>query len=147
MSLSLSSLKSAKRKKGKRRGRGDASGSGTYSGRGQKGQRSRSGGRKNLKRKGLKQMLQQIPKKRGFKSFYPSLAIVNLDDLDKSFANGEMVTLNKMIKVGLIKNSKKRVKILADGRLSKKLTVLAHGFSKKAEDAINKSGGQAQIIK
>ncbi|MCK4554160.1 hypothetical protein KAU19_04310, partial [Candidatus Parcubacteria bacterium] len=68
--LRLHNIKPNKKavKKRKRVGRGNASGHGTYSGRGIKGQRSRSGGKSGLKRLGMKMILRNIPKKRGFKS-------------------------------------------------------------------------------
>jgi len=147
MVLSLSNLKSFKQKSRRRKGRGDGSGRGTYSGRGLKGQRSRSGGRKNLKRKGLKQFLQQIPKSRGFKSMYPSFEVVNIRDLNNKFEKGEIITLNKMLKVGLINTKVKGVKILGQGKLNKKFIVQAHSFSKSAENAIKKAGGKTELIK
>ncbi|PIY78798.1 MAG: 50S ribosomal protein L15, partial [Parcubacteria group bacterium CG_4_10_14_0_8_um_filter_35_7] len=88
MSLSLHNLKSRKRKKRKRVGRGNASGHGTYSGRGLKGQKSRSGGKKGLKLKGFKVIIQNIPKTRGFKSIHPKMEIVNTGDLEKKFKEG-----------------------------------------------------------
>lgn len=146
MSLSLSNLKAAARKKRKRVGRGDSSRQGTYSGRGQKGQRARSGGRHGLKRRGLKQFLQQIPKQRGFQSFYPGFLVVNLSDLEKKFKEGELVTVARMRHAGLLKDQGRRVKILGQGTLTKKLNVQAHGFSKSAKDAIIKAGGTVVII-
>jgi len=147
MSLSLSQLKSIKRKKIKRLGRGDASGHGTYATRGQKGQRARTGGRKNLKRRGLKLFLLQIPKRKGFKSSGLKFSVVNLKDLEKKFAAGSQINPSRLSQAGLVANSQTVVKILGSGRLTKKLSVQAHGFSKTAKDAIIKAGGTAQIIK
>jgi len=147
MRLELHNLKSHKTKERKRIGRGNASGQGTYAGRGQKGQRSRSGGKKGLKRKGLKLFLQQIPKKRGFKSFYPNMATVNVEDLEKEFAANELVTPGKLFKAGLIRTDAYGVKILGEGKLIKKLTVKADSFSKNAENAIKKAGGKIELIK
>lgn len=146
MELSLANLKSYQRKDRKRVGRGDASGHGTYSGRGQKGQKSRSGGRKGLKRMGLKQFLRQIPKKRGFKSFYPKRQVVNIGDLEKKFKENEIITPEKLMEKGLLKSAYPGVKILAQGKLTKKLIVRAHGFSKSAESAIKKAGGRIEYI-
>lgn len=147
MVLSLSNLKSFKQKVRRRVGRGDGSGRGTYSGRGLKGQRSRSGGRKKLKRKGLKQFLHQIPKLRGFKSMYPSFEIVNVGELNAKFDNGEIITLNKILKAGLVKTKVNGVKILGHGKLDKKFTVQAHNFSKSAKNAIKRAGGKIELIK
>jgi len=147
MEIKLYNLKSFDWRKRKRIGRGDSSGHGTYSGRGQKGQKARSGGKGGLKRKGLKQFLQQIPKKRGFKTLYPKLQIVQLKDLDKRFKDNEFITPNKLVKVGLTKSISLGVKILGTGKLSKRLIVKADKFSKPAENAIKKAGGKIELIK
>ncbi len=147
MSLSLSQLKSVKHKKIKRLGRGDATGHGTYSTRGQKGQRARTGGRKKLKRRGLKLFLLQIPKRKGFKGLKQRPFVVNLKDLESRFADGSLVNPSRLVQVGLVASQQGEVKILGDGQLAKKLNVQAHGFSKTAKDAIIKAGGTAQLIK
>lgn len=147
MEIKLHNLKSFNRKNRKRVGRGNASGHGTYSGRGLKGQRARAGGKSGLKRMGLKSFLQQIPKVRGFKSYHPRMQIVQLRDLDKRFKENELITLKQLFKAGLIKSIVLGVKILGPGKLSKKLIVKAHKFSKSAENAIKKAGGKIELIK
>lgn len=146
MTLTLSNLKSYPRKYKRRVGRGNASGRGTYSGRGQKGQKSRSGGKSGLKRMGLKQFLQQIPKSRGYKSIYEKIGVVNIGQLNNKFEDGEIITMEKIERAGLIKNIKNGIKILGSGKLAKKFTVKANGFSKSAENAIKKAGGRIELI-
>ncbi|MFA5135133.1 MAG: 50S ribosomal protein L15 [Patescibacteria group bacterium] len=146
MIVSLSQLKAARSRKRKRVGRGSGSGRGTYSGRGMKGQRSRSGGTNKLKRRGLKQVLQQIPKSRGFKSMYSGFEPVNIEALEKKYETGATVTLKNLKINRLIEGIGSGVKILGQGALSKKLTVYAHGFSKSAEAAIIKAGGTVHVI-
>jgi len=148
MTLTLHTIKPAKnsKKNRKRVGRGNASGHGTYSTRGQKGQRSRSGGRKGLKMKGLKTIVQSIPKNRGFNSPYHKLAVVNLKELEKNFNDNDLVTLKKLKEKDLIKTYKHGVKVLAEGTLTKKLRVQAHKFSAEAEAKIIKAGGQVLMI-
>jgi large subunit ribosomal protein L15 len=141
--LTLSNLqvnKGAKKKK-IRRGRGNASGYGNYSGRGMKGQRSRSGGRSGLKRMGMKKIIAQLPKKRGFNRSSRRFNIINLNTLEQKFKDGESVTVKKLIALGLISKPREGVKILAKGDIGKKLTVKAHSFSKTAKEAIIKAGG------
>ncbi|MGC9049203.1 MAG: 50S ribosomal protein L15 [Patescibacteria group bacterium] len=142
--MNLSNLKPfpKSKKRPKRVGRGDSSGHGTYSGRGQKGQRARSGGRKGLKLKGIKSMIKRIPKLGGFRSIYPRMAIVNLENIEKKFSDNDLVTPEKLLEKGLIKSIKNGVKILGQGKLTKKLTVKANAFSKSAEEAIKKAGGK-----
>ncbi|MFH1837976.1 MAG: 50S ribosomal protein L15, partial [Candidatus Kuenenbacteria bacterium] len=130
--LNLHNLKSAKgsRKKGKRVGRGGKRGS--YSGRGMKGQKARSGGKKGLQLKGLKKMIQSIPKKRGFKSMYPKLEIVNVKQLDEKFKDDDIITPESLFKKGLVDKIKNGVKILGDGELKKKLIIKDCAISKSA---------------
>ncbi|MDP3899496.1 MAG: 50S ribosomal protein L15 [bacterium] len=120
--LSLNTIKPFKgaTKKRKRVGRGNASGHGTYSGRGLKGQKSRSGGRSGLKRKGMKQILLQQPKLRGFKSDKLKNQVINISDINKNFQDGAEISVRALIKAGLIKDIKKPVKILGNGKLTLK---------------------------
>lgn len=147
--ITLSNLKRfpKSKKRPKRVGRGDASGHGTYSGRGQKGQRARSGGRKGLKLKGIKPIIKKLPKLKGFKSIHPKFEIINLETLEKKFSDGDVVRPEKMLEVGLIKSLKDNIKILGRGKLSKKLIIQAHSFSKSAEEAIKKAEGKVIKLK
>ncbi|MFH1236260.1 MAG: 50S ribosomal protein L15 [Parcubacteria group bacterium] len=145
MVLELHTLSRTFDKKRKRVGRGNASGHGSYSTRGQKGQRARSGGRRGLKRRGLKQFLHQLPKRRGFTSPYGKLATMNLGQLDQAFQNGDTVTHRLLISKGLIRASSRGVKVLGAGKFSKKLTVIADGFSESARSTITKAGGSAIV--
>ncbi|MFC1687958.1 50S ribosomal protein L15 [Patescibacteria group bacterium] len=147
MALTLHQLHSFSKKKRKRIGRGNASGHGTYATRGLKGQRSRSGGRRGLKRRGLKQFLLQLPKKRGFTSHYPNVQSVNIKDLESTFRSGDRVTPEKLLQAGLITSMKNGVKILGHGTLKKKLFVVADAYSQSAESAIKKTGGRTQYRK
>jgi len=146
--LSLHNLKTAPgAKKRKRRvGRGNASGKGNYSGKGMKGQKARAGGSRGLKRRGIKGYLQRIPKSKGFKSLTAKFEEVNLSDLEKRFASGDEITPRILFKKDLIKSIKK-VKILGEGKLSKKLLVKANAFTKSAKEAIIKAGGTAEVYK
>jgi len=143
-------------KKRKRVGRGGAHG-GT-SGRGHKGQNARSGGPKGRGFEGGQTPLQRRLPKRGFTNarFSKEISIVNVNSLERFFADGEEVNVLTLSQKGLIKpkRSEQRdikkgtiVKILGDGELSKKLTVSAYAFSASAIQAIEKVGGKALIIK
>lgn len=145
MSINLSNLKPAKgsSKAKKRIGRGGKRGS--YSGKGMKGQRARSGV-SGLKELGFKQTLQRIPKLRGFRSIYPKMSVVNVGQIEKNFQDNDVVDIKKLIRCKLIDKTKTRVKVLGDGTIDKKVTVIAHAFSNKAKEAIEKAGGKAQLI-
>ena len=143
--LNLSNLKpslKAKKKKRTRLGRGNATGLGTYAGKGLKGQRSRSGGKKNLKRLGLRQMIMSTPKLRGFTSLVKDNVVVNVGDLEKSFSKGEQVTPKGLLKKGFIDNLSQPVKILGQGKLTKSLNISGCKVSKIAQEKITKAGGK-----
>jgi len=146
--LSLNNLKVSEgsNRKSKRLGRGNASGKGTYSARGLKGQRARSGGRGGLKRRGLNQLLRNKPKLGGFKSLQPKPEVVNLEDLQQHFADGELVNPKNLLAKKLIKTVKPGVKILGQGKLTKKLNVKANSFSESAKKVIMEAGGSIQLI-
>lgn len=145
--LSLHNLRVNKKavKKAKRVGRGNASGRGTYSSRGLKGQKSRSGGRSGLKRRGLKQFLKNKPKIGGFRSLKPKMEIVNIQDLDRLFADGELISTKKLVGKKIIDSGRYGVKILGEGKITKKLTVTADNFSESAKQAIIEAGGKAEL--
>lgn len=147
MELTLHTLKTpvGSRKKSKRIGRGNSSGHGTYSTKGQKGQRARSGGSKGLKLKGFKDIVKRMPKLKGFKSHRLKPQIVNLIDLEKKFKDGETVDIKILLEKGLVKDQRQKVKVLGEGKLTKKLTVNVHNFSKSAKEAIEKAGGRIVI--
>ena len=145
MAIKLSNLKTkiGARRKRKRIGRGNASGTGNYSGRGQKGQRSRSGGKKGLKIRGLRRNIRNLPKLRGFHSHFTRMQVVNLKDIEAKFKEREIIDPAQLINCGLIRKKPLKIKILARGKITKKLTIKAHAFSKTAEQAIEKVGGRA----
>ncbi|MDD5341626.1 MAG: 50S ribosomal protein L15 [Patescibacteria group bacterium] len=148
MALNLYNLRPAKgaKKNKKRVGRGDSSGHGTYSTRGQKGQRARSGGRRGLKMMGLKTSIQSIPKLGGFKSLKPKNSVINLKDLEVNFKDGENVSALSLWKKGLT-DSKYGVKILGEGKISKKLNIADNvKISASAKEAIEKAGGKVASI-
>ncbi len=144
MALSLHNLRAAKgaKKRKIRVGRGLSSGHGTYSGRGAKGQRSRSGGKKGLKIFALKDYIQSTPKLGGFKSLKPKMAVVNLGDLEKNFNDNDAVTPEILYAKGLINDQKIGVKILGDGKLTKKLILKVNKISESAKAMVEKNGGK-----
>ncbi len=129
-----------KNKKSKRIGRGGKRG--TYSGKGQKGQKSRAG--RKIKPQ-LRDIIKRIPKKRGyrFSSVKTDFSVViNLDKINKKFEDGEKVTPESLFKKGLVKRAGKnlpKVKILGQGKLTKKISVSDCELSKSAEAKIKKS--------
>lgn len=134
-------------KRTKRRGRGPSSGHGKTSCRGHNGQRQRASGRLRPGFEGGQMpLIRRIPK-RGFTNrFKIVFQTVNLDNLDK-FKEDSTVTSKELQEKGFIEQLDHPVKILGRGKISKKLTVKAQAFSKRALGEIKKIGGLAEIIK
>ena len=146
--LELNNLESLVKDR-KRRGRGGSRG-GT-SGRGHKGQRSRSGGKTGLSpffEGGQMPLTRRLPR-RGFTNrFRTEYLCIALDDLERRFEAGAVVDMAALREAGLVKKSRNvLVKILANGELSKALTVQVHACTKGAQAHIEKSGGSVQLVK
>jgi large subunit ribosomal protein L15 len=145
MTLSLHTLKPAKNSshREKRVGRGNSSGHGSYSTRGVKGQRSRTGGRNKLKRLGFKKIMLQTPKSRGFKSDQPKNQVVNLKDINLSFADDAKINVSSLLKAGLIETVEAPIKILGEGELKlKNLEFTGVKLSNSAKTQAEKMGGK-----
>ena len=130
----------------KRLGRGTATGQGKTAGRGQKGQKARSGGGVRLGFEGGQTPLFRRLPKRGFTNVNrKEYAVINLDVLNR-FEDGAEVTPVALHEAGIVKDEKAGIKVLANGELTKKLTVKAAKFSKAAEEAIVAAGGSIEVI-
>jgi len=126
------------RKKHKRIGRGGKRGS--FSGRGIKGQKSRAGRRI---RPQVRDVIKKIHKRRGYKfnSYREKPLVVNIGDIDSKFDGGDRVTADSLSEAKLIRIKKGRrpkIKILGEGKLSKKLTFSDEFlFSGSAKNKLN----------
>ena len=146
--MKLHELKPAEgsRRNRKRVGRGIGSGTGKTSGRGHDGQNARSGGGVRLGFEGGQIPLFQRLPKRGFTNINrKDYAIVNLDTLNR-FEEGTEVTPEMLLETGVISNAKSGIKILGNGTLDKKISVKANKFSASAKEAIEKAGGQTEVV-
>jgi large subunit ribosomal protein L15 len=147
--MKLHELKSTEgaRKENFRNGRGVGSGNGKTAGKGHKGQNARSGGGVRLGFEGGQLPLYRRLPKRGFKNVNRvEYAIVNLKTLNVYFEDGETVSPVALVEKGIINKEFDGIKVLANGELTKKLTVQAHKFSKSAVSAIEKAGGTVEVI-
>jgi large subunit ribosomal protein L15 len=131
----------------KRVGRGPGSGLGKTAGRGEKGQKSRSGFARKPGFEGGQMPLHRRVPKRGFTNspFRKEFACINLGRLEV-FEAGTIVTPELLVRQGLLRKLRDGVKVLADGTLTKALTVHAHRFSGKAQEKIAALGGKAETI-
>lgn len=138
----------------KRVGRGEGSGFGKTAGRGQKGYGSRSGSKRRARFEGGQNPIHmRMRKLRGpnkkmsmpFEPFRTHTQPVNLADLEARFDDGATVDVAALKAAGLATRRDIPVKVLGRGELNKKLTVVAHGFSKSARERIESAGGTCQI--
>ncbi len=84
--------------------------------------------------------------KRGFTNIFKTdHAVVNLADLER-FESGATVDEAALRKAGVIKGRNDGVKVLGNGKLTKKLTVHAAKFSATARKQIEAAGGTCQEI-
>lgn len=148
MTIKLNELRdnNGARKGRMRVGRGIGSGKGKTAGRGQKGQKARSGVAINGFEGGQMPLHRRLPK-RGFSNadFRKEFATVNLGRLEV-FEAGTIVTPELLVKQGIVKRLRDGLKVLADGQLTKALTVHAHRFSGKAQERIAALGGKTELI-
>ena len=105
----------------KRVGRGMGSGLGKTSGRGEKGQKARSGVSIPATFEGGQLPLYRRLPKRGFSRFDLKIryAVINVSDLNR-FNDGDVVTLELLKELGIIKKELSGLKVLGNGNLDKK---------------------------
>ena len=147
--MKLENLPKTKETKSKKIvGRGPGSGMGKTSTHGQKGQKARSGVSISAWFQGGQSPLYRRLPKRGFnnKRFATKFATINLSDLNTFFNDGDVVTPEILKERGIIKKQLSGIKVLANGKLEKKLTVKANRFSSKAVSAIEAAGGKTEVI-
>lgn len=129
----------------KRLGRGPGSGHGKTAGRGHKGYKSRSGSGIKPGFEGGQMPLQRRLPKRGFTNiFKKEYVLISLSQLDKLDATGE-ITPEILAQAGLCKDGS-LVKILANGDVTKAVSVKVDKVSKGAKELIEKAGGSVSLI-
>ena len=130
----------------KRVGRGHGTGQGTQAGRGHKGAQSRSGYKRKRGFEGGQMPLHRRIPKRGFHNpFRIEYVVVNLDTIAERFDANTVLTPELLRERGVVRSAGK-IKVLARGDVSKKLTVRAHKFSGKAAEKLAAAGGAAEVL-
>ena len=131
---------------GKRKGRGVGTGNGKTAGRGHKGLYARSGGKVRAGFEGGQMPLVRRVPKRGFNNvFAKPLTAINLTVLNR-FEDGAVVDAAALIEAGIIDACPYGLKVLANGTLTKKITVKAAAFSESAKEKIEQAGGKAEVV-
>ena len=130
----------------KRLGRGIGSGTGKTAGKGHKGQWARSGGGVRPGFEGqIFGLTRRLPKA-GFDNNWKKVySTVNVSALEV-FKDGDVVTAEELLARGILsKIEPYGLKVLGDGELTKKLTVVAKKFTKTAQEKIEAAGGKAEV--
>lgn len=132
--------------KGKKRvGRGIASGSGKTAGRGTKGQGARSGKKLHPTFEGgQNSLISAIPKKRGFTSRRVPAQVVYSDHLNA--LSGKTVDNMALFEAGMIGTPFYKVKIIARGEVTEKISLRTQSASKSVVAAIKKAGGSFEKV-
>ena len=133
-------------KESKRIGRGHGSGNGKTAGKGHKGQKARAGHGMQIGFEGGQMPLQRRVPKRGFNNiFAEEWVAINVSALNV-FEDGSVVDAQSLVQKGIIKKANLPVKVLANGKLEKKLDVKLNAYSASAAQKIEALGGKAEVI-
>jgi len=149
--MELHNLKPAKGsiKKEIRKGRGEGSKKGGTSTRGHKGAKSRSGYSRTPGFEGGQMPLYRRVPKFGFTNInrveYQPINLDTLQQLIDDKKVKDVITFDDFVSLGLVTN-RELIKILGRGELKSPITVYAHKFSKKAQEAIESVGGKVELI-
>ena len=147
--MRLNELKPAEgaHKSRRRVGRGPGSGRGKTSGRGHKGQKSRSGGSIPAWFEGGQMPLTRRVPIKGFRNYTRKThEVINVGDLQRSGLEGE-VTVDVLRASGIVSGSRKPVKVLGNGEISRPVNLKIHAISAKAREKVEAAGGTVELIK
>lgn len=145
--LSKIGPKRGAKKRRKLLGRGESSGLGKTSGKGHKGQKARAGKTIHPGFEGGQMPLHRRSPKWGFTQRNRRVfQVVNLAHLQEKFPSGGEVKLQSLVEIGLIRDLKTPVKILATGEIKAPLQIQAHAASESAKKAIESAKGQLEIL-
>jgi large subunit ribosomal protein L15 len=133
------------RRQSKRLGRGQGSGHGKTAGKGHKGANARSGASRRIGFEGGQMPLHRRLPKVGFTNkFKTEYVIVTLSDLDR-FEDGTVVNREALRTAGIIGGKEGRlIKVLANGEVSRKVTVELDKVSQGAREKILAAGGEVK---
>ncbi|MBR2022781.1 MAG: 50S ribosomal protein L15 [Mycoplasmataceae bacterium] len=133
------------RKDKHRVGRGHAAGKGKQAGKGQSGQNKRHGHRPGFEG-GQTPWFRRLPK-RGFNNInHIEYQIVSLSSIESKFNANDVVDLEMLYKARLARNKNEPVKLLANGKLTKKMTIKVNAASQSAIAAVEAVGGKVEVI-
>jgi large subunit ribosomal protein L15 len=149
MTINLQTLKpnAGARRRKLRKGRGIAAGQGASCGFGMRGQKSRSGRPTRPGFEGGQMPLyRRIPKLKHFELVnQKEFTVINVGKLADLQA-GSTVSLDSLVKDGIVTSPKHPLKVLGSGELNVKLTVQAAAFTASARAKIEAAGGSCELL-
>ncbi len=149
--ITLDKLKNTTRpsKARKRVGRGLGSKLGKTCGRGEKGAGSRAGYKRRLGKEGGNMPLFMKLPIRGFSNvrFRRAYDVINLDQLNDVFQDGETVSIETLQERGFISGPTHGVKLLGTGELTKKLIIRVQALSDSAREKLTHAKIDFEITK
>jgi len=149
--ITLNNLKNTTRplKARKRVGRGLGSKLGKTCGRGEKGAGSRAGYKRRLGKEGGNMPLFMKLPIRGFNNarFRREYHVVNLQQLNDIFNDGDTVSLETLKERGFISGPSHGVKLLGNGELTKKLTIRVQAMSDSVREKLTRAKINFEIEK
>lgn len=118
---------------------------GKTSGRGTKGQKARAG---RKLRPEIRDVIMRLPKLRGrgtnsFVSRFSKPIAIKLDLINQFFKEGDVVNLDALVKVGLIRENVRKfgAKIVGGGKIEKKVNLVGVSTTTSVKEMIEKLGG------
>lgn len=149
--ITLDKLKNTTRpsKARKRVGRGLGSKLGKTCGRGEKGAGSRAGYKRRLGKEGGNMPLFMKLPIRGFSNvrFRRAYDVINLDQLNDIFQDGETVSIETLQERGFISGPTHGVKLLGTGELTKKVIIRVQALSDSAREKLTHAKIDFEITK
>lgn len=135
----------------KRVGRGIGSGSGKTGGRGVKGQKARSGVAINGFEGGQMPLYRRLPKRGFVNIFAKDYVVVSLQRIQQAIEAGKLdasatIDAASLKAAGVVRRVRDGVRVLGDGEVSTKLTIVAAGASKSAIEKVEKAGGTLTVL-
>lgn len=148
--IKLEALKNTHRpyKARKRVGRGLGSKTGKTCGRGEKGAGARAGYKRRYGKEGGNMPLFMKLPIRGFSNFNfrRTYDVVNLEQIERVFSDGEVVSLETLKAKGFISGPSRGVKILAKGDLTKDIKLHVAALSEAAKQKLSQSKTKIELV-
>ena len=90
------------------------------------------------------ELIESVTRAPGFKPKSNKCYEINLDTICENYEDGDVVTIENLKAKHLITKKAERIKVLARGVMTKKLTIVADKFSIQAVKMIGLAGGMVQ---